>query len=84
MSRTAALWISAILTLAFALVVGATVLRSSGSHAATAPSQPVTTVLDAGAGTQEQPVASEYQDDHHNDTNHHEDADHHEEHDDDD
>jgi hypothetical protein len=87
MSRTAALWISAILTLAFVLIVGTTLLRSGASHSATAQSQPATTTLDAGSrqlSPLEQPVVGEYQGDQHDD---HEDSDHHEhneEHDDDD
>jgi hypothetical protein len=84
MSRISALWISAILTLAFVLVVGTILLRPSSPHSVAAQSQPATTVLDAGAGqvgVSEQPVTGEYQDDHHDDYEH---SEQHEEHDDDD
>jgi hypothetical protein len=84
MSRTSALWISAILTLAFVLVVGTILLRPSSSHSVAAQSQPATTVLDAGAGqvgVSEQSVTGEYQNDHHDDYEH---SEQHEEHDDDD
>ena len=75
MSRTAALWTSAILTIAFVLIVGAVLLRPSLSHSATAQSQTESTlVTNSGASQVVEPApqdANGHDDDHgdHHDSN---------------
>ena len=79
MSRTATLWTSAILTLAFVLVVGTMLLRPNLSRSAPAQGQPETTLVgDAGANqinVATQQVSGEHHDDHHDSNEEHEDGD---------
>ncbi|HVX30630.1 MAG TPA: hypothetical protein VHA53_09145 [Nitrolancea sp.] len=91
MSRVRALWLSAILTVAVVLVVGAIFMRPMLTESAGTPTPSTATLV---TGEQAQPVTSEqvptlryddHGDEHEHDSQHHADQDdHHEDHDDDD
>lgn len=78
MSRTAALWTSAVLTLAFVLIVGTALLRPSLSRSTPAEGQLETTLVgDAGASRLSAPAQQavyEHDDDHGD--HHHSDGEH--------